>query len=143
MELFDIIKRIFDKKPLLWNEISKNDKVRNFFMVNRIMAIQFPVQANQFNKLKVTPNQVVDWWHDTLSSKFTRAPGWVYTRTEKSSAKKNDKSGNDKNFEEVEAFISQKFKISMRDLKQLKIFYPDKYIDWMESVSKQVGVKIK
>ncbi len=143
MELFDIVKRIFDKKPTLWEDISKNDKIRNFFMVNRIMAIQFPVQANQFNKLKVTPNQVVDWWHDTLSSKFTRAPGWVYTQTKKSGAKKNDKSNTSKNFEDAEVFISHKFGVSMRDLKQLKIFYPDKYEDWMESVSGQIGVKIK
>jgi len=143
MELFDIIKRIFDKNSSTWGEIPKNDKVRNFFMVNRIMAIQFPVQANQFNKLRVTPNQVVDWWHDTLSSKFTRPPGWVYTRTEKSGSKKTEKSSSVKNFEEAEIFVCNKFEISMREIKQLKSFYPDKYEDWMESVSRQIGVKIK
>lgn len=143
MDLFDIIKRIFDKKQSSWEDVPKNDKIRNFFMVNRIMAIQFPVQANQFNKLRISPGQVVDWWHDTLSSKFTRAPGWVYTTVEKKGAKKSDKKNTDKNFEEAEIFVSHKFGISMRDLKQLKSFYPDKYIDWMESVSKQIGVKIK
>jgi hypothetical protein len=143
MELFDIIKRIFDKKKPLWDEIPKNDKIRNFFMVNRIMSINFPVQANQFNKLKITPNQVVDWWHDTLSTRFTKAPSWVYTQTKKSGSKKSDKSSQTHNFEEVERFISQKMEISMKDLKQLKTFYPDKYASWMESISVQVGVKIK
>ena len=143
MELFDIVKRIFDKKQSLWDEISKNDKTRNFFMVNRIMSINFPVQANQFNKLRITPNQVVDWWHDTLSPRFTKAPPWVYTQTKKSGNKKSDKSAQHQNFEEAEKFISQKMGISMRDLKQLKSFYPDKYDSWMESVSVQIGVKIK
>ena len=49
----------------------------------------------------------------------------------------------EKNFEEAEIFVCNKFEISMREIKQLKSFYPDKYEDWMESVSRQIGVKIK
>jgi hypothetical protein len=66
MQLFDIVKLIFNNKEKEWKSVSKIDKSRNFFMINRIMAIQFPVQANQFNKLKIVPAPVVDWWHQTL-----------------------------------------------------------------------------
>ena len=47
MELFDVVKKIFEKKEAKWAEVAKVDKSRNFFMLNRIMSIQFPVQANQ------------------------------------------------------------------------------------------------
>ena len=74
MELFDIVKNIFSKNKRSWDSVGKNDKVRNFFMINRIMSIQFPVQANQFNKMRVTPHFVVDWWRDTLSNRFSKPP---------------------------------------------------------------------
>ena len=57
MELFDVIKTIFKKKD--WEDVGRNDKVRNFFMINRIMSIQWPIQANQFNHTKISPAPVV------------------------------------------------------------------------------------
>ena len=58
MDLFDVIKTIF-KKGKAWDEVGKNDKVKNFFMINRIMSVQFPVQANQFNHTKVSPTTIL------------------------------------------------------------------------------------
>ena len=40
MQLFDIIKLIFNNKANEWKAVGKIDKSRNFFMINRIMAIQ-------------------------------------------------------------------------------------------------------
>ena len=83
MQLFDIVKNIFSTNDKNWKSVGRIDKSRNFFMVNRIMSIQFPIQANQFNKLKVTPPPVVDWWRDTLSHRFSKPPVWIYTKTKK------------------------------------------------------------
>ena len=136
MELFDIIKNIFNQKEDVWKNVSKNDKSRNFFMINRIMSIQFPMQAHQFNKLKVSPPYVVDWWRNTLNTRFTKVPTWIYTKTQK-----NEKSK--KNISEVnqltEEFIREKFQITKRDLVCLKTFYPDRYVKWIEDLSEQLG----
>ena len=136
MELFDIIKNIFNQKEDVWKNVSKNDKSRNFFMINRIMSIQFPMQAHQFNKLKVSPPYVVDWWRNTLNTRFTKVPTWIYTKTQKSEKSK-------KNISEVnqltEDFIREKFQITKRDLVYLKTFYPDKYVKWIEDLSEQLG----
>ena len=102
------------------------------------MAIQFPVQANQFNKLKVIPYPVVDWWHDTLSSRFSRPPQWLYTKTNKKDTIKKEE---DKNLEEVEEFIRDKYSISKRDLQTLKSFYPEKYNRWTKDVLEQIGLR--
>ena len=54
MDLFDIIKSFTSQKA--WENVSKADKQRNLFMINRIMSIQFPLQANAFNNTKIDPN---------------------------------------------------------------------------------------
>jgi hypothetical protein len=108
-------------------------------MINRIMSIQFPVQANQFNKMRVTPHFVVDWWRNTLSNRFSKPPSWIYTKTiKKESVGKKTKTSD---YSEVEIFICDRYRISRRDLSQLKEFYPDKYNAWMIDVSDQIGLK--
>jgi hypothetical protein len=141
MQLFDIVKLIFSNKESEWKTVGRNDKSKNFFMINRIMGINFPVQANQFNKLKVTPAPVVDWWRDTLSPRFTRTPQWIFTKTKKNG--KSEKSDEKKNFEVIEDFIRTKYSVSCRDLETLKKFYPDRYQKWMEDVAEQTGIQIK
>lgn len=107
-------------------------------MVNRIMSIQFPVQANQFNKLKVTPPPVVDWWRDTLSHRFSKPPVWIYTKTKKVEKKEEVQI---KESPEVEAFIRDRYKVSKRDLLQIKEFYPDRYQAWLADVAEQTGLQ--
>jgi hypothetical protein len=140
MQLFDILKLLFSNKQKDWDSVGNNDKNRNFFMINRIMSIQFPVQANQFNKLKVTPTPVIDWWQDTLSHRFNRPPGWLYTKANKKSQEEKKET---KDLEEIEIFIRDKYRVSKRDLSDLKKFYPEKYLSWVSDVSEQIGIKTK
>jgi hypothetical protein len=141
MQLFDIVKLIFSNKASEWKSVGRNDKTRNFFMINRIMAINFPVQANQFNKLKVIPAPVVDWWRDTLHTRFTRTPQWIFTKTKKSDSSSKDE--NKKNYELAEDFIRSKYNVSKKDLQTLKKFYPAKYETWINDVSEQAGIQTK
>jgi hypothetical protein len=141
MELFDVIKTIF-KKDKDWDKVSRNDKVRNFFMINRIMSVQFPIQAQQFNHTKVLPRPVVDWWHATLSKHYTKMPGWIFTKTKKS--KNNTVSTLDYEADPlVERFILNRFEISKRELSDLKKFYPEKYKEWVESIKEQIDMTKK
>ena len=137
MELFDVVKNIF-KSDKDWSKVTRNDKVRNFFMINRIMSIQFPSQANQFNHTKVTPRPVADWWHSTLSRHYTKIPGWIFTKTKKSSSAGKSKSQNTLD-PEVEEFLMSKFEVSRREMSDLKKFYPEQYTDWVNRVSEQIG----
>jgi hypothetical protein len=140
MELFDIVKNIFSKNNSKWDSIGKIDKSRNFFMINRIMSIQYPLQANQFNKLKITPVYVVDWWRNTLASRYSKTPNWIYTLTKKKEAAANKKT-KVVDLSATEKFIREKFKISSRDLMQIKKFYPEKYNAWVLDISDQIGLK--
>lgn len=136
MELFDVIKTIF-KKGKAWDEVGKNDKVKNFFMINRIMSIQFPLQANQFNHTKVLPRPVIDWWHVTMSNYYSKTPPWIFSKTRKKEGKdekKLDLSG----YEETEKFIIKRFEVSKRELSELKKFYPEKYESWLKELDSQI-----
>ena len=138
MQLFDIVKNIFSTNDKNWKSVGRIDKSRNFFMVNRIMSIQFPIQANQFNKLKVTPAPVVDWWRDTLSHRFSKPPVWIYTKTKKVEKQEETQI---KESPEVEYFIRDKYKITRRDLLQIKEFYPDRYQAWLSDIAEQTGLQ--
>lgn len=137
MQLFDIIKKMFSRND--WDDVGKNDKARNFFMINRIMSINFPIQANQFNHLKINPSPSIDWWHGTLINLYTKPPYWIYTKTKK---KETIKEGTKKDYSEVESFLREKYQMSKRDLLDLKKFYPERYSNWMKNVSEQLGIKI-
>ncbi len=141
MELFDIVKNIFSQDNKKWSTVSRNDKSRNFFMVNRIMSIQFPHIANQFNKLKINPEATVDWWRNNLSSRYTKPPHWIYTKVVKSGNKAKKDAGF--SCEEVEIFVRDRYSISRRDLSDLRKFYPEKYDSWMKSIADQIGIKNK
>lgn len=136
MELFDVIKTIFKKKKD-WEEVGKNDKVRNFFMINRIMSIQWPVQANQFNHTKVSPAPVVDWWHGTMSNYYSKSPSWIFTKTKKKEGKETKKIDFSE-YEEAEAFVMKRFEVSKREISDLKKFYPQKYESWIKEVASQI-----
>ena len=138
MQLFDIVKNIFSTNDKNWKSVGRIDKSRNFFMVNRIMSIQFPIQANQFNKLKVTPPPVVDWWRDTLSHRFSKPPVWIYTKTKKV---EKQEEAQIKESPEVEAFIRDKYEVTRRDLLQIKEFYPDRYQAWLSDIAEQTGLQ--
>lgn len=141
MELFELVKTIF-KSEKDWNKVTRNDKTKNFFMVNRIMSIQFPVQANQFNHTKISPKPVVDWWHNNLSRYYTKTPNWIFTKTKKSqdSAKPITKVETNP---EVERFVMEKFEISKREIGDLKKFYPAEYSSWIAEISQQMSMDLK
>lgn len=88
---YDIIKMIFTDKDQ-FNSLSKNILSKNFFMINRIFAIQFPLQANCFNKLSNDSALVIKAWADFACRKigYGRVPGFVFTRGAKASEDKKE-----------------------------------------------------
>lgn len=91
MELFDTIAVMFEA-PQRWGEVTNYDKKKHYFMINRIMSIQYPVHANMVQNLKTNQIAVVDFWFRFVSKQFKRKPQWLFTSAKKktSTAKKKD-----------------------------------------------------
>jgi len=132
MELFDILKAFFNKKN--WEDVSKQDKARNFFMINRIMSISFPLQANALNNTKIDPVPVIDYWKETLNTKYKAPPGWFFTAT-----KKKEKSIDFVPDEEVTEFIKSKYEISNREIKELGKYFPKEFKEFSKSIKDLLG----
>ena len=132
MELFDILKAFFNKKN--WEDVSNHDKARNFFMINRIMGIAFPLQANAFNSTKIDPVSVVNYWKETLNTKYKAPPGWFFTAT-----KKKEKSNAFSPEEEVSEFIKFKYEISNREIQDLGKYFPKEFKEFSKSIKDVLG----
>jgi len=78
-EFFDIIKIIFTD-PIKYKTISKGEKQKNYFILNRRFAIQFPMETNALQHLKINQSAVIDFWQTFLRKKYTFVPGWMYTK---------------------------------------------------------------
>jgi hypothetical protein len=132
MELFDILKSFFSDKA--WKEVSKVDKSRNFFMINRIMSISFPLQGNAFNNTKIEPAHVIDYWRKSLTVKYKTTPQWFFTKT-----KKKEKTDIFIPSEEVSSFIRSRFDISNREILELSKYFPKEFKEFCKLVEEQIA----
>lgn len=87
MELFEMTRALFDRE-FNWKALTEREKSKHFFMVNRFMSINFPMQASIMNKRNVSPGTAMDVWRDAMTRLYTKPPGWMYTKTAKRKAPK-------------------------------------------------------
>jgi hypothetical protein len=127
MELFDVLKAFFVEKK--WQEVSKQDKARNFFMINRMMGIQYPLQSNALNNTKIDPVSAVDYWRSMLVLKYKTAPGWFFT-----SSTKKDKIKAYSPPDEISSFIRSKYEVSEREIKELSKYYPKEFKKYCDTI---------
>ena len=90
IDLFELTEIIF-KDPEKYKEISRGDKQKNYFMLNRRFAIQFPMQANVLQSLKINQSAVVDFWQVFLRRQYKYVPKWMYTKGVKKAAEVKEK----------------------------------------------------
>lgn len=93
MELFEMTKSMFGDTDN-YGEATKGDKRKNFFMIQRRMAIQHPMQAQALNGLRINQEQAVDVWKRFLSKKYSKTPFWMYTKGVKAAAEAKEKKIN-------------------------------------------------
>ena len=90
MELFELIKIMFEN-PRAYEEVTPGDKKKHFFMINRRMAINYPLQAQVLQHLKVDEISVVDFWQHFLTKKHKKTPYWMYTKGVKKAKESKEK----------------------------------------------------
>lgn len=136
IKLFDLIKIIFEK-PKEWYKITNQDKRGNFFMINRFMAIKYPVEANQFNHIKITPDKSIDVWQSLMSRVYSKVPGWIFTKTKAVAVDKKKVSTYEPS-EEVIKFYLERNKASMRDYNDAKKLMKETLYIELEKIEKNL-----
>jgi hypothetical protein len=131
MELFEFVKVMFtDAKR--YSTLRNVDKAKNFFMIQRFMAIKHPTTAQALNRVNINPWAVVDLWQ-LVASRFQRVPGWIYTKTKKVASEKTWKPN-----PEVASVWMQRNGVGERELKDAIRFYPEEMKKTFVSLEKQI-----
>lgn len=130
MKLFDYINVIFSANNAKWEEISELDMARNAFMLNRLMSIKFPIQAQMLNIMKISPVGQAQTWRN-IAKQFKRTPGFIYTKT------KNMSSDKTKKLNEDAVTMYMKFnEIGETEFKDAYRFNPDAVEEALEVIEK-------
>jgi len=90
MELFDVLNMMFRDKPK-FSKLTNGDKSRNYFMINRFMAIKNPSIAMQLSFYGINPVEVVNYWSLTVGQQYSSTPKWMYVKTKKERERKKAK----------------------------------------------------
>ena len=131
MELFDFVKVIFTD-PKKYSTLRNVDKSRHFFMVNRFFAIKYPITAQALNRTGINGWAVMDLWQ-IVASRFSKVPGWIYTKTKKVASEKVWKPN-----PEVASIWMQRNNVGERELKEAIRFYPEEMKKTFSSLEKQI-----
>ncbi len=131
MELFDVIKAMFGGG---YSSVTRADKARSAFMVNRLMSVRYPVQAALFNRYQADPPSVVDYWESQVRG-AGRVPGWVYTK----SAGVNTKRKGAKPERRVVELWMQLNGVGERELAEAEGMDPDGLSAELKHLAKQVA----
>jgi hypothetical protein len=133
IQLFDYIKLIFSRNEKDWKALSSADKSRNFFMLNRFMAIKHPYQASYLSHYKIDPVAVSDYWHRIMSAQFSNTPNWIYAKTVK---KKDIEKKLDLPSNEMIKWYCEKNEMSRKDFDQHVKFFGETFVKELKTLEK-------
>lgn len=89
-EFFEILKSVFNDKQS-FEDYSDLTLSRNSFMINRLMSIQYPLQANVLNILHINSADIVKSWNSFIPQQY-KYPTFLYTKgSQKAQAEKTKK----------------------------------------------------
>jgi len=140
MQLFEFTKILFEN-PAEWANITPGEKRKQYFMVQRRFAIQFPMQANALQHLKVNQAGVMDFWQKFMWNIYKgRTPGWMYTKGVKKAKEVKER----KNHNITGSLISQyaaKMEIDKKSIYDALEFYPDLIVKEIKQFEKVINQK--
>ena len=130
--LFDTLAALFNNKEYI-NGLTKESIKQNSFMINRRLAIMYPLQAQVFNNSKVNPVDVLYFWSDYLyNGKFP--PRWIYTAGAAKSQAKNDNK-KEITTAQIKAFCNR-YGYSMKDIDSALKFFPKEIVEEIKEYNK-------
>lgn len=138
MELFDFIKILFTD-PQQFLSISKGEKRKQYFMTQRRLAINFPMQANALQHQKINQSVVIDFWHRFLRKQFKSIPNWMYIKGIKKSQEIKEKKIN-VNADVIKGYCKT-FKIDEKSIMDALHFFPDKMIKELKDYENMIKQK--
>lgn len=119
--LFDLLNALFTDKAYIESLTYETCK-QNMFMVNRRLAIQYPLQAQVFNNSQINPRDTIKFWSNFLYT-GGYAPRWIYT-----AGAAKSKAATESKKQITDAMIKRfcnYYKKSIKDVQDALRFFPE------------------
>lgn len=127
MDFIQIVDRILVNRNL-YHEVSDEDKVNSFFIINRKFGKQFPKIARKFNHKFVDKASAIDLWYAFfIGSK--KIPDWYWDPKNRVKKTKSSKKGN-------YDIIQQREELSDDEMKFLEKYYEEDLKKEIKKLSK-------
>lgn len=136
--LFDFTKIIFEN-PREYKEITPGTKRKWYFLLQRRFAIQFPMQANALQHLKINQAGVVDFWQYFMRKQYQRTPGWMFTKGVNKSKEEKERKINVSN--KLIDQYAKKMSIDKKSIYEALEYYPDLMVAELKSFQKMLDMK--
>lgn len=137
LQLFDFIKILFER-PLEYEKLSNYEKAKFFFLTNRFCAIQYPVQANALNHIKIPKESVLDYWQVSLNKIYKKTPDWIYAKGQKAAGKTSKKKLPSS---EAIKFYLDKNKLSRKQLDEAFKMFGEAAYEPIRKIEKLMDIK--
>lgn len=127
---YDIITMMFTNFEE-FNKLTDTILDKNFFLINRVFSIKYPLQAAMFNKTNINTAQVIKSWALFISNKegYGKVPYFVYTKGVKKSSETTNKT-KDKLDKSLICEYCKRYNITLKDFNALfSLFYDELIID--------------
>lgn len=131
--LFDVVKWMFED-PAKFKSIPDAELANHFFMINRFMAIKFPVQSQYINVVGINTAEMLKFWHHTVRKRLNRTPGWIFTKSTKPK-KKNSKA---EYSDEAKRWYMTQFRLSHKDFNELFKYDSERMTSSLKELDKKM-----
>lgn len=134
---------VYDKTHSQYEKVTDKEKQRNFFIINRRLAIKFPIQALKLSFNGINPIYAIDSWYQITSkiaSKEMKKPKWLWLKINKEKEEKKFKIS-----EEVKEFYINDNQISDKEFYTALKFNQSEMLTELKKIEKHLELikKIK
>lgn len=130
-ELIDVVNAIFKKREN-WNDITDEDKQKNFFIINRYFSKIYPDKSQLLNSKNIDKVMAMDTWYYFMANEPYPKDFW--SKSEKVTSELSDK--------EFKMLIKH-LGIKKEDIEYLLVNYPDFLKEELEYLKKREKEKSK
>lgn len=122
----------YDPNHAQFKKITDKEKQRNFFIINRRLAIKYPIQAFKLSFNGINPIHAINSWYSItkkLAVKYKRKPQWLWLKLSK--IKKENAF---KITERAKEFYIKENQITERDFYLALKFSPTELQDYLKQI---------
>ena len=131
--------KIIFERPSEWESVTNADKKKHYFMTQRRFSINFPLQANALQSLRINQVAVIDFWQQFMQKQYQRTPSWMYIKGIKKS--KESKETKNKVSESLISEYAKKMQIDRKSVVDALEFYPKDIVKELKSFEKMIKQK--